>query len=106
MKLANLFQHIPQQLPEELVDNLAASGQVRIERIVSRGHRSPPGFWYDQDQQEWVVLLKGRASLLIDGKDAPVVLMPGDYLNIPAHVRHRVESTSTTEDTVWLAVFY
>lgn len=106
MKLANLFQNIPEQLAEEVMENLAGSGQVRIERIVSRGQCSPPGFWYDQDQHEWVVLLKGHASLLIDGSDGPVRLMPGDYLNIQAHVRHRVESTSATEDTVWLAVFY
>lgn len=106
MKIANLFESIPQQLPTELVQCLAASGQVRIERIVSRSHCSPAGFWYDQDQHEWVVLLKGQATLLIEGDDKPVQLAPGDYLNIPAHVRHRVDSTSPTEDTVWLAVFY
>lgn len=106
MKSANLFQNIPRQLPEELMETLAGSGQVRIERIVSRGQHSPPGFWYDQEQHEWVVLLKGAASLRIAGCDEPVQLAPGDYLNIPAHVKHRVESTSMTEDTVWLAVFY
>ncbi|TCS37406.1 cupin 2 domain-containing protein [Paucimonas lemoignei] len=106
MKLANLFENIPQQLPEEVVEMLAGSGQVRIERIVSHGHSSPAGYWYDQDQHEWVVLLKGQASLSIDGRDEPLHLSPGDYVNIPAHVRHRVESTSTSEETVWLAVFY
>jgi cupin 2 domain-containing protein len=106
MKLANLFQDIPRQLPEEITDTLAVSDQVRIERIVSHGQSSPPGFWYDQDQNEWVVLLKGEASLRIAGCDEAVRLAPGDYLNIPAHVKHRVESTSATEDTVWLAVFY
>jgi len=106
MEAANLFHHIPQQLPEEIAETLAASGQVRIERIVSRGQCSPPGFWYDQEQHEWVLLLKGGATLRLAGQDDPVHLAPGDYLNIPAHVRHRVESTAAGEDTVWLAVFY
>lgn len=106
MKTANLFHNIPPQLPEEITETLAASDNIRIERIVSRGQCSPPGFWYDQDQHEWVLLLKGEASLRIAGSDEPVRLAPGDYLNIAAHVRHRVESTSATEDTVWLAVFY
>lgn len=106
MKSANLFQNIPQQLPEEFAEILAASDSVRIERIVSRGHCSPPGFWYDQAQHEWVLLLKGSASLRLAGQDEPVRLAPGDYVNIPAHVRHRVESTGAGEDTVWLAVFY
>lgn len=106
MNPANLFHNIPRQLPQELMDTLAASGQVRIERIVSRGQSSPPGFWYDQEQHEWVALLKGAASLRFAGSDELVQLTPGDYLNIPAHVKHRVESTSLSEDTVWLAVFY
>lgn len=106
MKTANLFHNIPPQLPEEIAETLAASDKIRIERIVSRGQCSPPGFWYDQEQQEWVLLLKGEASLRIAGSDEAVRLAPGDYLNIAAHVRHRVESTSATEDTVWLAVFY
>lgn len=106
MKLANLFDHIPGQLPAEMLETLVASSQVRIERIVSRGQCSPPGFWYDQEQHEWVVLLKGEAGLRIADADEPLRLLPGDHLNIPAHVRHRVEWTSATEDTVWLAVFY
>jgi cupin 2 domain-containing protein len=106
MKLSNLFSNIPQHLPQEIVEILAGSGSVRIERIVSHGQCSPPDFWYDQDQHEWVILLKGAASLRIAGEDEPLALAAGDYLNIPAHVKHRVESTSATEDTVWLAVFY
>lgn len=106
MKTANLLDNIPQQLPTEIAETLASSSAVRLERIVSRGHCSPPGFWYDQAQSEWVLLLKGEARLRIAGQDTPLQLAPGDYLNIPAHVRHRVESTSATEDTVWLAVFY
>lgn len=106
MKSANLFQHIPQQLPDEIAETLAGSGPVRIERIVSRGHCSPPGFWYDQQQHEWVLLLQGGASLRFADQDEPVRLAPGDYVNIPARARHRVESTDADTDTVWLAVFY
>lgn len=104
----NLLQEIPEELPEELVSVLAESGPVRIERIVSDGHVSPGGFWYDQDQNEWILLVSGSAVLSIE-KDAGVErveLNSGDHLLIPAHRRHRVESTSATEKTVWLAVHY
>ena len=103
---ANLLQNIPAQLPDEITESLVAGAATRIERIVSRGHCSPPGFWYDQDQHEWVLLLKGGPSLRLANQEEPVHLAPGDYVNIPAHVRHRVESTNQDEDTVWLAVFY
>ncbi len=78
---------------------------VRVERIVSRGHSSPPGFWYDQTDNEWVILLSGSARLLFQGERDPISLGPGDYLDIPAHKRHRVEWTDPDQDTVWLAVF-
>ena len=106
MKLANLFQNIPAQLPAEIAETLAVAGTTRIERIVSRGHCSPPGFWYDQEQHEWVVLLKGAARLRFADQDATVDLAAGDYVHIPARLRHRVEATAPGEDTVWLAVFY
>jgi cupin 2 domain-containing protein len=77
---------------------------VLIERIVSHGHRSLEGFWYDQKRCEWVVLLKGAARLQFE--DHTVEMRPGDALNIPAHVRHRVEWTSPDEPTIWLAVHY
>ncbi len=100
----NLFSNIPENLPEELTERLAESSSVRIERIVSDGHASSEGFWFDQEQDEWVLLLSGSAVLAFE--DRTVALNPGDYLLIPAHRRHRVESTSTTEKTIWLAVFY
>lgn len=101
----NLFGDIPQQLTGELVEILASDAHVRIERIVSRGHRSPDGFWYDQEQAEWVILLSGSATIaFMDG--GRVVLAPGDYINIPAHLKHRVEGPDATQDNVWLAVFY
>lgn len=101
----NLFTSLPDDLPEELVDCLVEHGDVRIERIVSTGQRSPEGFWYDQSQAEWVVLLRGAARLQYEDGQA-VDLQPGDWENIPAHRRHRVDWTSESEPTVWLAVFY
>jgi cupin 2 domain-containing protein len=88
----------------ELVSELLVTPRVRIERIVSRGQVSPPGFWYDQDDDEWVVLLAGAAGLLIEGEAAPRNLKPGDYVHLPAHTRHRVDWTDTERATVWLAV--
>lgn len=104
----NLFSHVPDELPEELVSVLAENKNVRIERIVSDGHASPDGFWYDQPQHEWVLLVSGSAELSIE-KDTGIErlkLEAGDHVLIPAHQRHRVESTSQTEKTIWLAVFY
>lgn len=104
----NLFDDIPAELPEELLTVLAESEGVKVERIVSDGHASPEGFWYDQDQTEWVLLVSGSAVLSIE-KDSDVEqveLNPGGYLLIPAHQRHRVESTSATEKTIWIAVHY
>jgi cupin 2 domain-containing protein len=101
----NLFAAAPASLPEELVEALWRTPHVRVERIVSRGHASPPGFWYDQDADEWVVLLSGAARLLVEGEAAPRELRPGDYVLLPAHRRHRVEWTDPACDTVWLAVF-
>ena len=102
----NLFAAIPPSLPAELVEPLAAAGAVRVERIVSRGHASPPGFWYDQPHGEWVVLLRGAARVLFEGAEKPIELRPGDWLDIPAHRRHRVEWTDPAMPTVWLAVHY
>lgn len=102
----NLFADLPHHLTEEWVKTLAENKTVRIEQIVSTGHASPEGFWYDQDQPEWVAVLKGEAKLRFEGDDVPLHLKPGDYLNIPAHRKHRVEWTTPDEPTVWLAVFY
>lgn len=77
-----------------------------MERIVSRGQHSPIGFWYDQDEHEWVAVLAGKAELQIDGQEDPVVLNPGDTYYIAAHVKHRVAWTDPHNDTIWLAVFW
>jgi cupin 2 domain-containing protein len=102
----NLFAGIPDTLPDEQTDALLFAPHIRIERIVSRGHSSPPGFWYDQDKPEWVIVLAGAAGVLFDGEPEPRVLMRGDYLHIPAHARHRVEWTDKDAPTIWIAVHH
>ncbi|MBN1663080.1 MAG: cupin domain-containing protein [Deltaproteobacteria bacterium] len=104
--LKNLFADIPQELPGELSEELVSGKMCRIERIISRSHASPEGFWYDQDDDEWVVLLQGSAGLCLAEGNKTVVLKPGDYIRLPAHCRHRVEWTDPTQDTVWLVVYY
>ena len=102
----NLLTSIPDELPEELFETLVSAGSVRIERIVSRGHASPRDFWYDQPQDELVVVLRGHARLQFASEDSPRELAPGDWAHIAAHQRHRVEWTTPDEPTVWLAVHY
>ena len=102
----NIYSDIPNDLPEELIEVISESEGVRIERIVSRGHRSPEGFWYDQDENEFVLLVSGEAELLFEEDNESVRLEEGDYLVIPAHRRHRVAWTAPDRETVWLAVHY
>lgn len=101
----NMFSNIPEQLPEELIESILDGGRVRIERIVSRGHVTTPGQWYDQEWDEWVLLLQGHATLLYESDREFLSMKAGDYLLIPAHTRHRVEWTQPDEDTIWLAVY-
>lgn len=100
----NLFADLPSKLTEERFEALLEQRGLTLERIVSTGQATPPGEWYDQPRDEWVVLLKGAAGLLFEGEPAERKLKPGDYLFIPAHARHRVEWTSPSETTVWLAL--
>lgn len=101
----NLFENIPENAPEELFDELFSAEGVRMERIVSFGQASPEGFWYDQPEHEWVLLLEGIAQLRFE--DGTIhELAPGDCLNIPAGRRHRVEKTARNGRTVWLTVLY
>jgi cupin 2 domain-containing protein len=102
----NIFADLPAALPAEAVSILLTAPRLRIERIVSAGQASPPGFWYDQAEGEWVLLLAGAARLSIEGEAAPRDLRPGDYLHLPARLRHRVEWTDPATPTVWLAIFY
>lgn len=102
----NLLADLPRHLPDEEIATLLAAGDVRIERIVSHGHSSPDDFWYDQEQHEWVMVLKGAARLRFEGEDQPREMKPGDWVYIPAHQKHRVEWTTPDEPTVWLAVHH
>jgi cupin 2 domain-containing protein len=102
----NLFGAIPARLPDELVEALVRAGGVRLERIVSLGHTTPPGQWLSQDQDEWVALLRGAATLIFEGASTPVTMRPGDHLVIRGGQRHRVEWTDPADVTVWLALHY
>ena len=102
----NILRDIPERLASEEITTLVSSPAVRIERIVSCGQASPPGFWYDQPQAEWVVVLAGGAEVSFEGDGATTRLGPGDWLHIPPHRRHRVEWTDPAQATVWLAVHH
>jgi cupin 2 domain-containing protein len=100
----DLLADVPVALNAEQILTLLHAPHIRIERIVSTGQASPSGFWYDQAQAEFVVLLAGTAGLLIAGESEPRILHPGNYVHLPAHCRHRVQWTSAEEPTVWLAI--
>lgn len=103
----NIFDDLPDQpLTEEQFTALIDTPGVTIERIVSTGQASPPGNWFDQPRNEWVILLKGSASLRFEDETRAHELRAGDYLYIASHRRHRVERTGVNEPTVWLAVHY
>ncbi len=100
----NLLAPLPSRAVAEQVDRLIDGPNLRIERIVSTGQASAPGFWYDQSDDEFVVLLAGAARLYFEDGDLRFDLQPGDWVEIPAHARHRVEWTQADPPTVWLAV--
>jgi len=102
--LTNVFDELPPHLPKELVQTLIQAADVRIERIVSHGHASPADFWYDQPQHEWVMVLKGAARLQFE--NGMIEIQPGDFVNIPACQKHRVDWTTPDEPTIWLGVRY
>jgi len=105
----NLFRTPPAGLEAtERMDCLLDRPGLRVERIVSTGQASPPGFWYDQAEHEWVVLLQGAAELTVQMPGGPqtVYLTPGDSLELPAHRRHRIETTCADPPTLWLALFW
>ena len=105
MKTKNLFDSLPKDLDVEVFEDIVRSSTVRIERIVSKGHTSPDTGWYDQNENEWVMVVKGKASL--EFEDGSICdLSAGDYVNIPAHIKHKVSWTDPNEITIWLTVFY
>lgn len=105
MKENNIFAHIPGELGRELVEQLIDNKEVSIERIVSKGQISPASGWYDQEKNEWVVVLKGEAVITF-ADEGERRLKAGDHVNIPAHKRHRVSWTDPKVETIWLAVHY
>ncbi len=106
MKNKNVFNGIPAEIPEEIVQEIFKAQKIRIERIISKGHTSPKDYWYDQDENEWVMVLRGRARLEFSDDRTLLELKEGDYLNIPSHKKHRIEWTEPENETIWLAVFY
>ncbi|HEX3497655.1 MAG TPA: cupin domain-containing protein [Methylocella sp.] len=102
----NLFEGAYGDTDQEIVTSLVEAPHLRIERIVSLGQASPPGFWYDQPWAEWVVVLAGSAGLRFEGESEVRVLSTGDCVLIPARVKHRVEWTSNDHATIWVAVHF
>ncbi len=101
----NIFENIPKELDEELFEKIISNKSVNIQRIISKGHTSPESGWYDQNESEWVIVLKGEAVISFETK-SDVRLKNGDYLNIPPHTKHKVSWTIPNEETVWLAIHY
>jgi len=106
MAIANLLAQLAAGTADEQSTVLVETADLRIERIVSRGHASPAGFWYDQPEHEWVLLIKGAARLRFEDDESLLEMAAGDFVDIPAHRRHRVEWTTPAEPTIWLAVHY
>lgn len=106
MTPGNLFAGLRGNLATEQIDELLSRPGLRVERIVSLGQASPPGFWYDQIDGEWVTVLAGEARLHFEDEAQPRLLRPGDFVDIVPHRRHRVDWTSPEAPTVWLVVHY
>jgi cupin 2 domain-containing protein len=105
MKVENIFKNLNPDFNNEISEILFSENNIRIEKIISTGQISPEGFWYDQEETEWIILLKGKASLKFqDGQ--MLNLKEGDYLSIPPHLKHKVEYTTKESETIWLAVFF
>jgi cupin 2 domain-containing protein len=103
--VTNLFENLPVRTEDEEFVELLSRPGTRIERIVSNGQTTPADAPFDQDHDEWVLLLSGTASLWVDG-DGERDLRPGDHVFIPAHRLHRVTKTAENEPTIWLAVHF
>ncbi len=105
MEVKNILKNIPKSLPNELFEKILQSKNCKIERIISKGHVTPKEKWYDQNENEWIILIKGSAELLLENNKT-IKMQEGDYINIPAHTKHRLEKTDPKKETIWLAVFY
>ena len=106
MIVKNFFSNIPNKIFDEIFNTIIQTKNISIERIISKSHASPKDFWYDQEKNEWVMVLKGHAKLKFLENDEMVEMKAGDYFNIPAHCKHRVEWTDPNTETIWLAVHY
>ena len=104
--ISNIFSNIPSNISQEIFETIITTDELKIERIISKGHVSPKDFWYDQSDSEWVMVLQGRAKLRFRENGEVIELSPGDHLNIPPHVKHRVEWTDPNQETTWLVVYY
>ena len=104
MGIKNIFRDLPGRGLEEISEALLDTKHFRLERIISSGQRTPPGEWYDQDTNEWVILLSGEAGLLFEGEAEPEMMHPGDYVYIQAHKRHRVEWTDEKQKPIRFAL--
>lgn len=105
MKLQNIYSAIPKYLEHEIFEQLANNNAVTIERIISKGQKSPESGWYDQEKNEWILVLKGKARLSFEDKSS-INLNEGDFITIPAHKKHKVAWTDPDHKTIWLAVHY
>jgi len=103
--LKNIFENIPEDIKEEFFEDIISAKDFKLERIVSEGHSSPDGFWYDQKKNEFVLLLSGSAKISFDSGEK-FELKPGDYLIINAHQKHRVDQTDPLEKTFWITLHY
>ena len=104
MKKGNIFAKIPKTLNKELFEDILKTKNLRIERIVSDGHSSYEHFWYDQPENELIFLIQGSSEIRFE--DETIILKKGDWLLIPSHKKHRVESTDKNQKTIWIAIFY
>jgi cupin 2 domain-containing protein len=105
IQLKNIFDNVPENIPEEIFERLIVNSNFHLERIISQGHNSPKDFWYDQDTNEFVILISGSAELhFFDGEK--FFLKPGDYFIIPANTKHRIERTDSEQKTFWLTLHF
>ena len=105
IKSQNIYCAIPASSNKEIFEELFKTNNVTIERIISAGHRSPESGWYDQESNEWVLVLKGSATLAFEDQNS-IDLNEGDYINIPSHTKHIVTWTAPDRETIWLAIHY
>lgn len=108
--ISNIFTTIPKDLCNEVFETIIKNDNVTIERIISFGHTSPPTGWYDQDRNEWIIVLKGSAEIVFltpsGQNETTATLSVGDHINIPAHTKHKVTWTTAESPTIWLAIHY